>query len=131
VIRLDDPAGARFKLAARSRVITGPGYGGHGEGPPRRISLADAERVVLQVQAADLERGGVTLEMGTLDRQLELSWLPHCKRLSGSLEWRDGQPLSGVQPYWLRVVQVNQEMAWSSPVFVEYTGLAADTQGDG
>lgn len=131
VIRLDDPAGARFKLAARSRVITGPGYGGHGEGPPRRISLADAERVVLQVQAADLERGGVTLEMGTLDRQLELSWLPHCKRLSGSLEWRDGKPLSGVQPYWLRVVQVNQEMAWSSPVFVEYTGLAADTQGDG
>ena len=83
----------------------------------------------MQVQAVDLERGGVTLEMGTLDRQLELSWLPHCKRLSGSLEWRDEQPLSGGQPYWLRVVQANQEMAWSSPVFVEYTGLGAGTQG--
>ena len=130
VIRLDDPAGARFRLAARSRVITGPGYGGHGEGPPRRISLADAERVRLQVEAADLERGGVTLEMGTLDRQLELSWLPHCERLSARLEWRDSRPLSGVQPYWLRVVQQDQEMAWSSPVFVEYTGSAAETEGD-
>ena len=82
------------------------------------------------MEAADLERGGVTLEMGTLDRQLELSWLPHCERLSARLEWRDSRPLSGVQPYWLRVVQQDQDMAWSSPVFVEYTGLAAETEGD-
>ena len=128
VLQLDDPAGASFNLATRSRVITGPGYGGHGEGTPRRISLADAERARLQVEAVDLERGKVTLEMGTLDRQLELSWLPHCEQLSGSLVWTDELLLPGVQPYWLRVVQANQEMAWSSPVFVESAGSAADRQ---
>jgi hypothetical protein len=122
VLRLDDPAEARFTLSARSQVITGPGYGGHGEGSPRRISLADAERVSIQLAASDLEAGELTLEMGTLDRQIQLSWLPRCEALSASLDWTDNDPLPGVQPYWLRVVQSDQEMAWSSPVFVEVRG---------
>ena len=33
--------------------------------------------------------------------------------------WIDTSPLSGVTPYWLRLTQVDQAMAWSSPVYVE------------
>ena len=31
----------------------------------------------------------------------------------------DEAPLSGEQAYWVRVVQVDQEQAWSSPVYVK------------
>ena len=34
------------------------------------------------------------------------------------LSFCDEAPLGGVQPYWVRVVQVDQERAWSSPVYV-------------
>lgn len=32
--------------------------------------------------------------------------------------WTDSDPPSGITPYWLRVTQVDQAMAWSSPVYV-------------
>ena len=35
-----------------------------------------------------------------------------------ALSYRDTQPLRGELPYWVRVVQVDQSMAWSSPVYV-------------
>ena len=35
--------------------------------------------------------------------------------------WRDEAPVSGEQAYWVRVVQVDQEKAWSSPVYVSRT----------
>ncbi|MEM7031530.1 MAG: DUF3604 domain-containing protein [Chloroflexota bacterium] len=34
------------------------------------------------------------------------------------LQYRDSQPLTGTQPYWVRVIQVNRSKAWSSPVYV-------------
>ena len=34
------------------------------------------------------------------------------------LSFRDEAPLGGEQPYWVRVVQVDREKAWSSPVYV-------------
>lgn len=36
------------------------------------------------------------------------------------LSFRDEVPLNGVVPYWVRVVQVDQARAWSSPVYVRY-----------
>jgi len=30
----------------------------------------------------------------------------------------DSAPLPGIQPYWIRVVQTDQSLAWSSPVYV-------------
>jgi len=38
------------------------------------------------------------------------------------LSYRDTQPLTGTQPYWVRVVQVNRAKAWSSPVYVTHPG---------
>jgi hypothetical protein len=32
--------------------------------------------------------------------------------------WIDESPIAGVTPYWIRVVQIDQAMAWSSPVYV-------------
>ncbi|MFP6765398.1 MAG: hypothetical protein VB858_17355, partial [Planctomycetaceae bacterium] len=37
------------------------------------------------------------------------------------LETVDNEPLSGDFPYWIRVTQVDQSLAWSSPVYVTRT----------
>ena len=34
----------------------------------------------------------------------------------------DEDPIGGVSPYWMRVVQNDGGMAWSSPVYVDYRG---------
>jgi len=36
------------------------------------------------------------------------------------LSYRDTKPLPGESPYWVRVVQVDQGLAWSSPVYVTH-----------
>ncbi len=44
--------------------------------------------------------------------------------LPSSLEFSftDLEPMNGVNPYWVRVVQSDGGMGWSSPVYVDYTG---------
>ena len=37
---------------------------------------------------------------------------------SVELKWRDERPLKNERAYWVRVVQVDQEQAWSSPIYV-------------
>jgi hypothetical protein len=34
----------------------------------------------------------------------------------------DPAPVPGINPYGVRIVQSDMEMAWTSPVFGEYTG---------
>jgi hypothetical protein len=34
----------------------------------------------------------------------------------------DPSPGPGINPYWVRIVQSDLEMAWASPVFVDYKG---------
>ena len=35
------------------------------------------------------------------------------------LSFRDTREVSGLCPYWVRVTQVDQHRAWSSPIYVE------------
>lgn len=37
------------------------------------------------------------------------------------LSFRDTRAASGLCPYWVRVTQVDQHRAWSSPIYVERT----------
>ena len=37
-----------------------------------------------------------------------------------SFEYIDADVKVGVNPYWVRVQQVDGEMAWSSPIYVNY-----------
>jgi len=35
------------------------------------------------------------------------------------LQFQDNQPLPGESYYYVRVIQVNDQMAWSSPIWVK------------
>jgi hypothetical protein len=39
-----------------------------------------------------------------------------------TLEWQDENPWDGVNPYWLWVTQADGEMAWTSPVYLDWRG---------
>jgi len=65
----------------------------------------------------------VTMEIGGLNRRVTVSLAP-APRDAGEVEFSfvDPSPNPGINPYWVRVVQTDMEMAWSSPIYVDYVG---------
>ena len=67
----------------------------------------------------DLAGEGLTLPAGGVNRVVRIGAPPSP---DGPQEFEqsyvDIAPLAGTAPYWIRVVQVDQSMAWSSPVYV-------------
>ena len=120
LIELDRAADAQLQLAVRSQAITGPGYGGHGEKGPRRISFAPAEAATCHVSLRELQSGPWEMHLGVLERTLTVSLAPKATSTIAGFRFTDDSPHPGINPYWVRVTQSDMEMAWSSPVFVDY-----------
>jgi hypothetical protein len=119
VFDLDTPEAELF-LTVSTSVITGPKFGEHGEDGPLRIAHAPAERVASTINVADLATGPRVIEIGTLNRRVIVSLAPEPTIETVELSFTDSSPVPGINPYWLRVLQVDQEMAWSSPIYVDY-----------
>ncbi len=110
----------RVEVSVATRVLTCPAYGGFGSSQPRRISLAPAERARLTARLGELGESTRTLDLGVRDRQIEIGLAPVHGPRQATLVFRDEDPRAGLNPYWVRVVQVDQEMAWTSPVWVDW-----------
>jgi hypothetical protein len=62
-----------------------------------------------------------TINAGGLNRFLRIGPPPNSSGpISFKKSFTDSNPIQGVVPYWLRVTQVDQSLAWSSPVYVTY-----------
>ena len=110
-----------LELVVNTSVITGPLYGESGINPPRRMSYAPAEKVAFTINLAELKKGPVTMELGGLNRRVTMSLAPNPHE-AGEVQFSfvDPSPNPGINPYWVRVVQTDMEMAWSSPIYVDY-----------
>ena len=110
-----------LELVVNASVITGPLYGGSGISAPRRMSYAPAEKVAFNINLTELKKGPVTMEIGGLNRQVTMSLAP-TQQEAGEVKFSfaDLSPNPGINPYWVRVVQTDMEMAWSSPIYVDY-----------
>jgi len=115
-----DPSNVHLHISAGTQVITGPGYGGHGSDGPRRISYAPAEQCDFTVRLSDVLQNDHDVPLGVLDRRISVRGYPEGRPLSADFQLLDDHPQPGVTPYWFRVIQLDGEMAWSSPVFVDY-----------
>ena len=114
---------ATLRIAVASRTITGPIYGGHREkGPLRRISFAPADNLSLTVGLRELQDGAVDVPLGVLDRRLGVSLAAEPGPETAGFEFTDDSPAPGINAYWIRVRQSDQHLAWSSPVYVDFTG---------
>src|SRR5262249_52749606 len=103
-----------------SSVIAGARFGGHGERPPLRMAFAPVDRLRLETTLGELASGPRTVRLGVLDRQGVVSLAPAAHQEQVTFTVRDAAGGPGINPYWVRVVQTDMEMAWTSPVFVDY-----------
>lgn len=62
-----------------------------------------------------------TLSAGGLNRQIRVGPAPlKTGPTEFSAEFQDASPAAGTHPYWIRVTQIGQSLAWSTPVYVTY-----------
>ena len=85
-----------------------------------RMSRAPGEQATIQVGLAELQQQDQEYSLGVLDRLIRVGMAPAGQQREVSWEMSDQAPQAGWQPYWLRVTQQDLEMAWSSPVFIDY-----------
>ncbi|MCH7989152.1 MAG: DUF3604 domain-containing protein [Planctomycetes bacterium] len=109
-----------LRIAVNTQTMTGPAYGGHGSTPPRRVSFAPAEQMLFNVSLQELESGCQEFSIGVLDRKLNVAFAPESAPSTAEFQFTDATPEPGINPYWFRVIQTDQEHAWTSPVFVDY-----------
>jgi hypothetical protein len=120
VLELEAKKSAELMVSFKTSVITGPRFGGHGEGGPRRISYAPAEQLQMRVGLEELTSGPKRMSLGILDREISVAFLPETPPPEvAEFTFTDNTPEAGVNPYWLRVVQTDMEMAWTSPIYVD------------
>ncbi len=71
----------------------------------------------------DVAKGEVRHDGRLLEQQVvarRLSHKPGVKEIT--LDWTDEHPQDGVNPYWLWITQADGELAWTSPVYVNWNG---------
>ena len=121
ILTLDGDEDAEIEIIVNKSVLTGPTYGEHDQSGPRKISYAPSEKLSFSSTLGDLKSGPNRVNIGVLNRRITLSLAPH---LDGPEEaefkFTDSSPKPGINPYWLRVIQTDMEMAWVSPIFVDY-----------
>lgn len=125
VFDLEGGPDVRIEVLVSSATITGARYGGHGEAPPQRMSFAPADRIRIEVALADLRSGPRVVVLGILDRKLTVGLAPEPGPERVEFSFRDPSPAPGINPYWVKVVQADMEMAWTSPLFVDYASPPA------
>jgi hypothetical protein len=124
ILELDKTEGVQLDIKADTTLISGPKYGGQAFLGSMGISYRPAEKASFSVVLDELEKGPVEFEMGTLNRKITVSLAPDDGwPVTTSFTHVDPDPKPGINPYWVRVVQTDMEMAWTSPVFVDFIAL--------
>lgn len=86
-----------------------------------RMACTPAEKLCFSVSLQELAAGPKEIKIGELNRKVTVSLAPG-QGAAESVEFTftDPSPAPGINPYWIRVVQTDMEMAWTSPIFVDY-----------
>ena len=125
VVDLEGGDEVALHLALDTALSTFPDFGGHGDAPPHKISYADAETMATTLRLRELAQGPQSFPLGILNRKVTVSLAPDVAAADDAthatqFDFVDASPTPGINPYWIRVVQTDMEMAWTSPIFVDY-----------
>ncbi|MCI0834313.1 MAG: DUF3604 domain-containing protein [Chloroflexi bacterium] len=126
VVDLTDKSGSKIKpdieitVVLDSQLIIGETFGLHGEVGPRRMALAPGDSVRVSATLEQLADRAARVELGHLNRSVTLELAPEPATDRADFTVIDDGVLPGVNPYWVKVVQQDMEMAWISPVFADY-----------
>ena len=120
---LDVSGDAEFDIVLNTVLVTMPSYGGFGDESPKRMSYGPAERLSLHFDMKTLADGPKVAELGLLERRVIAELSPECTQREVHFQFGDTQPRPGINSYWLRVMQTDGEIAWTSPVYVDFLGV--------
>ncbi len=90
-------------------------------GTNRRISapLHQVDKTMIRIQIKDLTLKPLIIEIGPENRRLILKRLPEdTNPRDVTFTFLDSHFQKGINAYWVRVTQMDGEMAWSSPIFI-------------
>jgi hypothetical protein len=88
--------------------------------PRHAIMTFETEPASFRFTMADLDDGPLTLDAGGLGQRVTAALVPRGPRPSAvSFAFRDEAVVHGTNAYWLRVIQRDGAMAWSSPIYVD------------
>ena len=80
----------------------------------------ETEPATFSFTLADLADGPLTVEAGGLGQRVTVARVPRGPRPSTvRFAYRDESAVPGTNAYWLRVIQRDGAMAWSSPIYVD------------
>jgi hypothetical protein len=122
VFELAQSTESEITVAMNSSLIVGPTFADHGEkNALRRMSHAPGDSVRVGGTLEQLANGPMRVDLGHSNRSviLELAPEPDTDRSAFTVIDDDVQP--GVNPYWVKIVQQDMEMAWISPVFADFS----------
>lgn len=123
ILTVGEDGSGEFRVVINTTLIRAPQYGEFGDMPPMKMSYGPSDRIAFTFNREELAAGEMELEIGSLNRKITLSLAPGPETPeTAEFTYLDRSPLPGVNPYWMRVKQTNMEMAWTSPVFVDYAG---------
>jgi hypothetical protein len=115
-------ADSEITLVLNSQLIIGEQFGMHGEVAPRRMATSEADSVRIATTLAQLAERAARVDLGHLNRSVTVELAPEPGVDRASFTVTDDGVKPGVNPYWVKVVQQDMEMAWVSPVFAEHSG---------
>lgn len=121
VLDLESKEGSELDLAVSTSLISRPRFGSYGKAGPQVLAYAPSESVALRIPLSVLETGPQVYPIGSLDRQITVSFASRDAPESATFTFTDLNPQPGVNPYWVRVTQSDMERAWTSPVFVDFS----------
>ena len=91
------------------------------EGPDEARLEFRAEPCAFAFTLGEIRRGAVRHDAGGVERKVEASLAPGRPGPEKiRFSFRDESPRDGINPYYVRVVQEDGEMAWSSPLYIDY-----------
>ena len=93
------------------------------DAPPDAALTFTSPVTSFSVRISDLAGGLVRHEVGGLDQHVEVSLMPRqAPPADVSFTFTDPEIRPGLNAYYVRVMQTDGEMAWSSPIYVRYEG---------
>jgi len=123
IFDLSKSAESEISVVMNSSLIVGPTFAAHGEKDAlRRMSHAPGDSVRVSGTLTQLQNGPMRVNLGHSNRSVTLDLAPEpvSDRYQLSVVDEDVQP--GVNPYWVKIIQQDMEMAWVSPVFADRIG---------
>ena len=114
---------SEISFAMNSSLIVGPTFAAHGEKQAlRRMAHATGDSVRVNGTLAQLQNGPMRVNLGHSNRNVTLELAPEAVSDRSEFTVIDADVQPGVNPYWVKVVQQDMEMAWISPVFADLLG---------